>query len=174
MIPYLDYDGVLHPAEDILLDGDGKPYLQHPDPCTRLFMHAPILDELLAPYPELKIVLSTSWSYQFGTEGAAAYLPEGLRSRVIDKISHSMLPRGVLIARHAAEHLAGQEWLAVDDTIRMWPSEHLHRLVQCDSEHGLGCQDTQRKLRQKLLLMMTAGSIKNLFFPMFKKNYDSP
>jgi len=139
----------LHPADDVLLV-DGKPVLQHRDPGARLFMHAPILEEILAPYPSLRIVLSTSWAYQYGLEGAAAYLPESLRQRVIGKIDHSMIPRGALIARHATNHIGGAPWIAIDDTIRMWPTEHLDKLIQCESDLALGCHERQCRLREKL------------------------
>ena len=50
MILFLDFDGVLHP-----------------DPCfeeARLFENAPRLSAALAPYPEVAVVLSTSWRTQ--------------------------------------------------------------------------------------------------------------
>jgi hypothetical protein len=56
---YLDFDGVLHP-EDVWRRPGWGPYVASP-PGHQLFEHADLLVELLAPYPDLRIVLSTSW-----------------------------------------------------------------------------------------------------------------
>jgi hypothetical protein len=55
---YLDFDGVLHDGEVYVRRGVG--------PCVAtpgrvLFEWMPILEELLAPHPDVAVVLSTSW-----------------------------------------------------------------------------------------------------------------
>ena len=65
MVPilYLDFDGVLHPADVRMhVDGPQRPQVyiggrpsDHP-----LFEHAPLLERILTPFPDLKIVLATS------------------------------------------------------------------------------------------------------------------
>ena len=58
---YLDYDGVLH-HESCYWHARKGPYLNVPEGENNvLFRHAPLLAEMLEPYPDLKIVLSTSW-----------------------------------------------------------------------------------------------------------------
>lgn len=75
---FLDFDGVLHPDEvyrvrdKIVLKMDGF--------C--LFEWASLLEEILAPYPSLSIVLSTSWARVLGVGVARSWLAEGLRRRV--------------------------------------------------------------------------------------------
>jgi hypothetical protein len=57
MILFLDFDGVLHPDAAFLVNGrtmlkaDGE-----------LMMWAPLLVDVLAGFPEMQIVLSTSWA----------------------------------------------------------------------------------------------------------------
>jgi hypothetical protein len=56
---YLDFDGLTHPGEVYVHSTEPKVRL-HAKGHT-LFESAQFLEELLAPYPDLKIVLSTSW-----------------------------------------------------------------------------------------------------------------
>lgn len=76
---FLDYDGVLHPdavyreGERVVLRADGF--------C--LFEWAEILGALLAPYPPLQIVLSTSWERVLGFHAARSHLSESLRRRLV-------------------------------------------------------------------------------------------
>lgn len=56
MLLYFDYDGVLRPDE-VYLDARNRVDLRGEG---TLFEHAALLEALLAPYPLLKIVPSTS------------------------------------------------------------------------------------------------------------------
>lgn len=86
---YLDYDGVLHPDEvyrvgdKIVLRMDG----------FALFEWCSILETLLAPYPELQIVLSSSWVRVVGFDDALARLPDRIRRRVVGATWHMQGPR---------------------------------------------------------------------------------
>jgi hypothetical protein len=155
-ILYLDFDGVLHPA-DVWMIGN-QPVLQWPyDSSLELFCWAPILESMLNnfdPHGRIKIVISSTWGQKFGLQKASEYLPESLRSRVVGKTSHSDKPRGVEVAQHARYHIKNQAWLAIDDVVNMWPIEHLDKLVQCDSDRGLSCLITQARLKEKLAAMM--------------------
>jgi len=153
---YLDFDGVLHPSEVWMIDE--RPVLQWPDdPSLTLFCWVPILESILDdidPEGKISIVLSTTWGQKFGLQKASEYLPDGLKSRVVGKTSHSDRPRGVQIAQHAKYHIKNQPWLAIDDVVQMWPTEYLDKLVQCDPARGLSCLDTQARLREKLEAMI--------------------
>jgi hypothetical protein len=76
---YLDFDGVLHPDEiyrirgRIVLRCDGM----------NLFEWAPLLVDHLEPYPDPRIILSTSWIRTLSLNEARAWLPVSLGSRVI-------------------------------------------------------------------------------------------
>lgn len=88
---YLDYDGVLS-HEAVYWDiGRKMPYLRAPARYT-LFQHAALLDKMLAPYPGIAIVLSTSWVRHHGLSKAAAELPAGPRSRVSAASTTANLP----------------------------------------------------------------------------------
>lgn len=60
---YLDFDGVLH-HEDCWWHPRKGPYLHQTG--YQLFQHVGLLEETLAPYPQVKIVLSTSWVRRVG------------------------------------------------------------------------------------------------------------
>lgn len=164
MILFLDYDGVLHPDAAYLVNG--RPEL-HAD--GELFMWAPILREILQPYPDLRIVLSTSWVRVLGFGRARGYLPPELSSRVIGGTWHSAMRRHSeashrvdegwfttmsryeQIARYVAR--AGPRaanWLAVDDDADGWDEGVRDRLVQTDGEVGLSSPDIQEALRDML------------------------
>lgn len=152
---FLDFDGVLHPdevyrvGERIVLRMDG----------FNLFEFAEVLSELIAPYSELQIVLSTSWVRQLGFEVARAYLPESLQRRVVGATWHETVPRGwdkltryQQIQRNVAAH-RHERWLAIDDDCRGWSDEHRSNIVVTDSLLGLGAASAQDELRDKLALL---------------------
>lgn len=151
MILFLDFDGVLHPSEVFLVEGE--PELHWPeDPTLKLFCWADTLETVLDdcdPAGRVAIVLSTSWGHVLGKEKAASYLPEGLRKRVIGGTVNLDLPRGLEVARQAEERGIG-EWIAIDDNTCCWPEVHRHRLVDCDSALGLSDPATVAKLRALL------------------------
>ena len=151
---YLDYDGVLHPSEVYLIDGEPKLQLYNDQDLT-LFCWAPILQSILDdldPAGRVRIVLSTSWVRVLGYERALASLPEGLRQRVIGRVRINLLnefPRGVTVADDAA-HREIEHWLAIDDDAWGWPVEHRHRLIHTSGGEGIGCSKAQDDLRKKL------------------------
>lgn len=69
-----------------------------------LFEWMPILDELLAPYPEFRVVLSTSWVRAKSLAFATSRLSPSLRScvvcatfdnRLVQKAEFDLLPCGL-------------------------------------------------------------------------------
>lgn len=71
---YLDFDGVLHPSE-VFHQGGRGPTLAESFAGHKLFEHAVTLAKLLASYPSVRLVLSTSWVLAYGLEAATSYLP---------------------------------------------------------------------------------------------------
>jgi hypothetical protein len=154
VILFLDFDGVLHPAAVELKEYDYRgpltPELMAPG--YTLFCWAETLERILDdedPHVRIKIVLSTSWGYHFGLEGAKAYLPEGLQDRVIGNMDHSLLSRGELILKHTNKN-GIQRWIAIDDDRCRWPYDYQDRLVYCDSDTGISDSQVQADLRVKL------------------------
>jgi hypothetical protein len=150
---YLDFDGVLHPDEvyrirgRIILQCDGM----------NLFEWAPLLAEHLEPYPDLRIILSTSWVRVLSFSEARAWLPDSLASRVIGATWHSAmdkhwwinLSRYQQVSLHAKRHRITR-WLAIDDDTQGWPDGGRGQLVHTDSLLGIATPATQALLRRKL------------------------
>lgn len=155
---YLDYDGVLM-HDNVLWHPKRGAYLHAPKGHS-LFQHAPLLDELLAPYPVIRIVLSTSWVLRYRCAGAAKRLPVGLRARVIGATYHSemwkdafqALPRWKQIWNDVSRRSPGS-WLAVDNEVADWPEGLRHHLVATDDVHGISLPSIQDELRRQLELL---------------------
>ena len=152
---YLDFDGPLHHDACFWHPRRGA-YLNAP-PEFVLFQHAPLLAELLTPYPSVLIVLSTSWVRQYGCYGAAKRLPQSLRDRVIGATYHSRMrglgfwekPRWQQIWEDVLRRRPGS-WLAIDNDAAGWPTELKRHLVATDDVRGIGQPAVQDELRQQL------------------------
>jgi hypothetical protein len=151
-ICYVDFDGVLHvdsvyqsPKRGIYVGITGH----------TLFEWLPILDGLLAPYPEVKIVLSTSWvparSFQF----AKSKLTTSLQARVIGATFHNryirrdefdIMPRGVQVWNDVIRRQP-ESWFAIDDDDDGWPTRCRDCLVKTDGRRGLSDQAVQDSIR---------------------------
>ncbi len=161
MILYLDFDGVLH-HDDVRLDLHNRPYLSG---SGALFEYANRLTQMLAPYPHIKIVLSTSWVRVKRFSYSVGRLPVELRQRVIGATWHSrfMLDDELLdwwlhnatryeqIIRDVRRRQPLQ-WLALDDDAEGWPDSASVHLVHCDSRLGLSesriCQELEDRLAE--------------------------
>ena len=146
MILFLDFDGVLH--EDPCFDA------------TRLFARAPDLAQALEPFPEVRIVLSTSWRSQRTLAEMTQALPQALGRRVIDAtplITAADSPAALRPYRRHAEcacwlHRQGHErtaWFALDDRPSLF-APHCEQLILCDSNAGF-VDATARRLQAALL-----------------------
>lgn len=145
VILFLDFDGVLHP-----------------DPCRearRLFEHAPRLAALLEDFPEVCVVLSTSWRNGRSIDDLAAPLPAPLRARVIGvtpTFGAFVASPGLVPYRRQAECLQwlaeqrqeDRPWLALDDRASLF-EPYCDRLIECDSRRGFDA-DAARRLRAAL------------------------
>lgn len=157
---FLDYDNVLHPC-DAYRTRHG---IRLTDPRARLFEFAPMLDELLSPYPQLRIVLSTSWVEILGFTRARDRLPlPSLRDRVIGATYHSKHPaahrwaqlsRGAQVRRYVARHHL-QDWVAIDDREDGFDGVESH-LVKCEPGIGLGDGAVQCRMADRLADLCTA------------------
>jgi HAD domain in Swiss Army Knife RNA repair proteins len=155
---YFDYDGVTHP---------GEVYVHPTEPKIRLhaigntlFENAPFLEEALAPYPDLNIVLSTSWVHSFGFEYALDQLMPSLRKRVCGSTYDPNDPMAWRFARRTRyDQILGDvnrrkpdRWLALDDDALGWPQKELGHLMLIPGEFGL-CSDLARtELKARLAL----------------------
>lgn len=157
MLIFLDYDGVLHPSSVYVRSG--RPTL---DGAGELFMWSPILTNLIADQPGVRLVLSTNWCRMRGYKRTLAALPEGLRGRVIGSTFHSELvdwydntTRYRQIAGYLGRSRIAEPWIAIDDLhegdeIDEWPQADRHRLILTNPARGLSDPKTAAALRAAL------------------------
>lgn len=167
-ILYLDFDGVLHPADVRVPMHNrkrarvyycGQP-TDHP-----LFEHAPLLERILQPFPSVQIVLATLWSRELGLEYAAQQLCPGLRARVIDTVWRGSLVEYPPASRYDviqtdADARGLTQWLALDDDLNDWPEDRLHRVVApTDTWLGLAQPGISDELSAALELLCSRSSL---------------
>lgn len=157
---YLDFDGPLHPAAVFDRPGIGL-HLQAPG--HQLFEHAPLLDEMLSPYVEIEIVLSTTWVAARSFEFACDQLPDGLRSRVIgatytaENLKYfDAWPRGRQVTSDVVLRKPSK-WFAIDDDDSGWPTSARPRLILVDANAGISTHQAQAAIRAKLKWLAGEG-----------------
>lgn len=157
-ILFLDYDGVLHRGGAIASRSTGV--IKSELPIYQLFEFEPLLDAVLAQYPDVKIVLSTSWVYQKdGLRESMSRLSPGLRERVIGTVFHDSglsaevfhgMRRGDQVLQYVQRHnLVHNRWMALDDRDDGFES-FLENLVQPYEFAGIGDPTVLRRLHAKL------------------------
>ncbi len=158
---YLDFDGVLHPESVYRQPGKGGPYLADA-PGHALFEHAEMLEAVLLPYPDVRIVLSTSWVQAYGGSVAkvARRLTPDLRARVVgatyqngmDADEWRQASRGMQILSDVL-HRKPRDWIALDDDYLDWPDHCRDKLVRTHPVLGISTPVVLAELRAKLARM---------------------
>lgn len=139
MILFLDFDGVLHHEnvtvkrchptarrylkahESRFLTIDGK-LVKGKD----LFEHADRLAAALEPFPNVRIVISSTWREHFRPESLLRFLPSELADRVIghtplcDKFGGVGSRLSEVLAYLEGNGLAGEPWIALDDQAQLF------------------------------------------------------
>ncbi len=153
---YLDYDGVLHPDDVWRTRGRGI-HLGMKSAGHQLFECCQLLESALQPYPEVNIVLSTSWVRVLRFSAAASYLPVPLREKVVGATYHTVMPRHWFENLTRGAQVLGDvsrrqpdAWVAIDDTLEGWTEDSLTHLVPSNSELGLADPAVQAKLAEVL------------------------
>ncbi|NHZ43639.1 HAD domain-containing protein [Massilia aquatica] len=156
LLCYLDYDGVTH-FDSVYVNPNRGIHMAVPGP--KLFEWAPILELLLQPFPEVKIVLSTSWVRLKNLEFAKAQLPPKLQAKVIgatfdnrvtQKLDFDLMPRGLQVWRDV-ERRKPANWFAIDNDERGWPSWCRDRLIKTEDHLGLSDNSVQEAIRKLLV-----------------------
>ncbi|MBM5573648.1 HAD domain-containing protein [Deefgea sp. CFH1-16] len=162
MILFLDFDGVLHP-DSVFLDTSRCPVLKG---SGALFMWADLLSQSLQKYPDVRIVLSTSWGRWLEYIPVRGCLPPLLRERVIGSTWHhvrcvSNYNRGLPYSywstasryqqiKRWVDFYRIQNWLAIDDHGEHWGEADLDKLIQTSSDTGLSAQHVLLQLQDRL------------------------
>ncbi len=128
-----------------------------------LFMWAEALVEGLAPYPHVRIVVSTNWVRRLPFEQVCDFLPLPLRARVVGSTWQSIqtdpdFSRGLQLSywddasryqqvrRWVNVHRLRQ-WVAIDDDAQGWADVDSTRLVHTSAETGLSDPSAIARLR---------------------------
>ena len=128
---YLDFDGILHPADVRVTPEEPlhpRVYVRGRPTDEPLFRYVSLLELLVYPHPDLRIVLATSWVRAFGYENALKRLSPALQERVIGAATFPAPTRFGTISIDAEER-GLTHWLSLDDDHVGWPEERLHQLV---------------------------------------------
>ncbi|MGE8449281.1 MAG: HAD domain-containing protein [Pseudomonadales bacterium] len=163
VVLYLDLDGVV-PHEAVLWHPRRGIYMSPYQASEHsLFEWLPLLQKELAPYPQVAIVLSSTWCIRPGYAKTLQLLPKELSARFIGGTFHKRVhgadpwllasfrntPRGQQILEDVMRRRPRQ-WLALDDDIEDWPPAILNRLVACAGKRGLSDPQTRMALRNML------------------------
>lgn len=118
---FLDFDGVLHPS--------GGP----PGACLP-FEWVDQLAALLAPYPDVRVVVHSSWRLQFGVDELRDFLGE-LGERPVDVVG--MGGKAQAIAHYLLSHPEVQGSLVLDDQPGEFPAEFACPVLACKPLLGI-------------------------------------
>lgn len=159
---YLDFDGVLH-HEDVWWHPRKGAYVNTPG--YQLFEHMPLLKKVLTSFPEVRIVLSTSWVRVRRYSRAVKRLSPVLRERVVGATFHTRmnrndfeaLPRGVQILSDVVRRNPSH-WVALDDDAEGWVPEYRDHLIHCDSVLGLSAPGVLDALKTRLSSFQLAST----------------
>jgi hypothetical protein len=130
-----------------------------------LFEWAHILEQLLAPHPTVKIVLSTSWVRVKDFEYAKKQLPLNLQNRVIGATFHRRLirkwdfdnmSRGAQVVADVRRR-GVKAWLAIDNDDQGWPEAYRDHLVKTEDRLGLNDPKVQQEMKVRLSLLTGAS-----------------
>ncbi|WP_162600983.1 HAD domain-containing protein [Paraburkholderia sp. C35] len=141
---FLDFDGVLHPVGEPAVD-DNFRLIENPG----LFVWRPLLERILEPYPQIRIVVSSDWRRLFDDptliqllgplSGRFAGVVESYRSNRAEEILAEVQRRSV------------REWIAIDDHESVAAAQHAEpRFIACAPGTGLNEPVVQRRLGDML------------------------
>ena len=163
VVLYLDLDGVVQ-HEAVMWHARRGVYMSPDAGSDRtLFEWVPCLEEALAPFPPVALVLSSTWCTWPGYGKTLKRFPPELRDRFIGgtyhkrvhgadpwtKASFKAMSRGQQVYADVLRRKPKQ-WLALDDDIEDWPAWALDNLISCDGATGLSDLRVQAELRMKL------------------------
>lgn len=163
VVLYLDLDGVVQHHAVMWRARRGVYMSPDAGPDRTLFEWIPVLEEALAPFPQVGLVLSSTWCMWPGYGKTLKRFPSELRERFIGGTYHKRVHGADPWAKSAFKAMSrGQQvcadvirrqpqaWLALDDDIEDWPEWALDNLVACGGETGLSNPRVQAELQAKL------------------------
>lgn len=142
---FLDFDGVLHRLGELALDEDFQ-LLPNPN----LFQWRPILERLMEPWPDVRVIVSSDWRRLFDDENLVRLLGPQLGPRFIGVVEVNDESRANELYREVARR-GLMQWVALDDhpTV-VAASKSERRFVACESNTGLSSLGVQEMLTRQL------------------------
>lgn len=138
---FLDIDGVLHPAADAAAPGGSAMFLE-----VGQFGWLPHLERLLAPHPDVQLVVHSSWRETFRLAELADMLADVGNHRV-DVTPPGERYGSILLWLRARP---GACYLILDDDAREFPAPAPAELVLCSPEKGVSDQAVLLRLERWL------------------------
>ena len=163
VVVYLDLDGVVH-HQAVLYHPKRGAYMSPTQAAgRRLFEWVHVLEEALGPYPNVALVLSSTWCIRPGYARTLKQLPASLQTRFIGGTYHRKIhgsdpwtlsafrdtPRGLQVWADV-ERRKPRQWLALDDDVLDWPEWAKENLIDCDGETGLSNPRVRSELSIRL------------------------
>lgn len=144
LVLFTDFDGVLHAADEPALDSTGRLIANE-----RLFAWLPILADILEPYPQVRLVVSSDWRRLLDDDNLRRVLgPLAPRFAGIVEIWGASRADEIL-AEVRRRRLTN--WLAVDDHPSVLiASRRDTRFIPCAPDAGLSAPAVQAMLRKRL------------------------
>jgi len=129
VILFLDFDGVLHPANA-------------PVGAVTDFCCLPLLEDWLRQYRQVNIVISSSWREIMILEKIRQLFSEDIRHRVVDVCPNLPREKEFQFIRHAEilawlkNSMYQDPWLALDDAVHLFPPS-CKELIVCQRDIGI-------------------------------------
>jgi HAD domain in Swiss Army Knife RNA repair proteins len=144
---FLDFDGVLHRADEHSIGGNGE-YLWGPNH----FCWKGHLEEILKSYPSISIMLSTDWRQYHDIEFLQALLGPTLGDRLFGVMPIVQKGSRAEAIQAEASRLKIPLWIGLDDHSSVSEARNSgdDRFVACHPARGLACGETQAELAAKL------------------------
>lgn len=144
---FLDFDGVLHRADEPSIGGNGEYLWREQHFCWRRH-----LESVLLNHPHVQIVLSTDWRKYHDDEDLAAFLGEDVSNRLIGVMPIVQKGTRAEAIRADASRRGLRFWIALDDhsSVHAARDKGDDHFVACQPEQGLNWSETRNELATKL------------------------
>ncbi|MGA5726226.1 MULTISPECIES: HAD domain-containing protein [Ralstonia] len=151
LVLFTDFDGVLHAADEPALDSAGR-LIANPN----LFGWRPILVDILAPHPEVQIIVSSDWRRLLDDDDLRRVLGP-LGARFVGVVETWGASRADEILTEVRRRRLTR-WLAIDDHPSVVAAGRCDaRFIACASKTGLSAPAVQATLRSRLATILASG-----------------
>lgn len=147
MLLFLDFDGVLHPQ-----------YSGTSTPEDIVFCHLPSFENIMRDFPDVEIVLSTTWRHQFSVENLRSRFSHDIQPRIVGVTPLVQCEEGQYVHGQREQEIlqwlleanrSDEDWVALDDTNWQFPI-HRDKVIACVSYIGFD-DSAAESLRKRLI-----------------------